>query len=78
MVNTNLSELYMTYRWQNDTYTTDFPEILGLELQLLAHDIDGGLILQGVEDVAAWGTAYVIQAEQMDRNSFCNPTLFCC
>ncbi len=55
MADVNLPDLYMAYDWQNDKYTAGFPDILDLESQLSANDINAGLTLQDVINVAAWG-----------------------
>lgn len=48
-------ELYESYSWNKDNYDTGFSDILGLETQLARNDMDKGISLQDVRDVAAWG-----------------------
>jgi len=51
----NFVGLYKSYSWDNDTYANGFPGILRLETQLIRSDIDRGISLQDVKDVANWG-----------------------
>ena len=53
--NNNFPDLYRSYSWRNDTYVNQFPDILGLELQLSGDDKSTGITLTDVQAVAAWG-----------------------
>lgn len=48
-------DLYRSYSWYSDTYANGFPGILGLEEQLIRSDMDRGISMQDVRDVANWG-----------------------
>jgi len=51
----DLTELYTSYIWGNDTFQDGFPDILKLEVQLTESDKKQGIRLRDVKDVARWG-----------------------
>lgn len=48
-------EFFKSYSWREDTYGAGFPDILRLERMLTESDGSGGISLQNVRQVAAWG-----------------------
>lgn len=51
----NFPDLYKGYNWGNDTHLNGFPDILSLEIQLSENDLNYGVTLKDVQEVAAWG-----------------------
>lgn len=82
----DFGELYRSYNWGKDTWESGFEDIFRLEVQLSTNDLNNGITIEDVKDVARWGklrNAQRIRGEQMilPRNTFyaqdctVNPTI---
>lgn len=47
--------LYRSYSWRDDTYASEFRDIVALESRLTSNDKTTGITLDDVREVARWG-----------------------